>query len=74
MQLEKVSCIFKTKDDIRQDTLTLNIVRLLLEMFKKEKVDLFLMPYNTFSNRVGDDLSLGGIIEVIKNAVSRTDI
>lgn len=43
-------------------------------MFKKEKVDLFLMPYNTFSNRVGDDLSLGGIIEVIKNAVSRTDI
>lgn len=43
-------------------------------MFKIEQVDLFLMPYDTFSNRIGEDMSLGGIIEVIKNAVSRTDI
>lgn len=70
----KVSFIFKTKDDVRHDTLTLKFIQLLKEIFEKEKVKLFLRPYNTFSNRVGEDQSLGGIIEVLKNASSIADI
>jgi len=41
------------------------------ELFKKEKVDLYLKPYNTLSNRVGPGYELGGIIEVLKNTTSR---
>jgi hypothetical protein len=33
-----------------------------------------LKPYNTFSNRVGEEQALGGIIEVLKNASSIADI
>lgn len=51
---KKISCIFKTKDDIRQDSLTLQFITILKSIFAKEKVELFLAPYNTFSNRTGD--------------------
>lgn len=72
--MTKVSFIFKTKDDVRHDTLTLKFIELMSEVFHKEQVDIFLKPYNTFSNWVGDDQSLGGIIEVLKNASSIADI
>lgn len=52
-QLKIISCIFKTKDDIRNDTLTLKFMTLLKEIFDKEKVELYLKPYRTFSNRTG---------------------
>ncbi len=49
-----VSCIFKAKDDVRQDTLSLQVIRLFQDIFKKSKLDLFLYPYSTVSNRTGD--------------------
>lgn len=52
-ELKTISCIFKTKDDIRNDTVTLKFMTLLKEIFEKEKVELYLKPYRTFSNRTG---------------------
>ena len=69
-----ISCIFKTKDDIRHDTLTLKFITIMKEIYKREKVNLYLMPYRTFSNRTGEDKCLGGIIEVIPNSISRDEI
>ena len=46
----------------------------MIEIFEHEKVDIYLKSYNTFSNRVGESKKLGGIIEVLKNTHSRTDI
>lgn len=53
-KLHTISCIFKTKDDVRNDTLTLKFMTLLKEIFDKEKVELYLKPYRTFSNRTGE--------------------
>ncbi len=52
-----VSCIFKAKDDVRQDTLSLQIIRLFQDIFKKSNLDLFLYPYATVSNRTGEVFS-----------------
>lgn len=51
---KKIACIFKTKDDIRQDFLTLQFITLLKQAFKIEKSSLLLTPYRVFSNRTGD--------------------
>ena len=49
-----VSCIFKAKDDVRQDTLSLQIIKLFQDIFRKTNLDLYLYPYSTVSNRTGE--------------------
>ncbi len=49
----QVSCIFKVFDDIRQDSLALQVIQLFLEIFEKNDLDLKLFPYKTISNRTG---------------------
>jgi len=58
---KKFSCIFKAKDDVRQDTLSIQIIRVFQEIFRKFKLDLFLYPYSTVSNRTGEVFSLMNI-------------
>ena len=53
-----VSCIFKAKDDVRQDTLSLQVIRIFQEIFRKNGLDLFLYPYSTVSNRTGEVTTL----------------
>ena len=71
---KQIACIFKVFDDIRQDSLALQVIRLFLEVFERHGLDLKLFPYRTLSNRTGSELDIGGIIEVVPNCVSRDSI
>ena len=66
-----ISCIFKVNDDLRQDILALQVIKLFQKIFKKCDLDLYVVPYKCISNRTGDDRMLGGIIECIPNSYSR---
>jgi phosphatidylinositol 4-kinase len=58
---KRFSCIFKAKDDVRQDTLSIQIIKIFQEIFRKSRLDLFLYPYCTISNRTGEVLCLVSI-------------
>ncbi|XP_072379317.1 phosphatidylinositol 4,5-bisphosphate 3-kinase catalytic subunit beta isoform isoform X2 [Diabrotica undecimpunctata] len=60
---EDVYIIFKNGDDLRQDMLTLQMIKIMDKLWKKENLDLRMNPYGCISleNRVG-------MIEVVLNA------
>ena len=66
-----VSCIFKVNDDLRQDILALQFIKLFQKIFKKCGLDLYVAPYKCISNRTGPEQLLGGIIEVVPFSNSR---
>ncbi|KAJ3586160.1 hypothetical protein NHX12_012561 [Muraenolepis orangiensis] len=55
--------IFKNGDDLRQDMLTLQMIQLMENLWKKEGLDLRMIPYGCLST--GNKM---GLIEVVKNA------
>eukprot|EP01125_Pyxidicula_operculata_P016891 TRINITY_DN5856_c0_g1_i1.p1 TRINITY_DN5856_c0_g1~~TRINITY_DN5856_c0_g1_i1.p1 ORF type:complete len:1776 (-),score=486.12 TRINITY_DN5856_c0_g1_i1:43-5196(-) len=61
--------IFKVGDDLRQDVLTIQIIKLIDNLWKKEGLDLKLKPYNVLS--LGDQI---GMIEVVRNAATTSNI
>mmetsp|Transcript_10055 Transcript_10055/g.9991 ORF Transcript_10055/g.9991 Transcript_10055/m.9991 type:complete len:324 (-) Transcript_10055:114-1085(-) len=70
-----VPCIFKVDDDLRQDILALQIIKLFQKIFKKHgELDLFVAPYKCISNRTGEKSTLGGIIECVPNSHSRDQL
>ena len=69
-----VSCIFKVNDDLRQDILALQIIKLFQKIFKKHDLDLFVAPYKCIANRTGDDKLLGGIVECVPFSSSRDQL
>lgn len=40
-------------------------------IFDRMGLDLYVFPYKAISNRTGNTLNVGGIIEVIPNTISR---
>jgi len=61
---ENVYIIFKAGDDLRQDVLTLQMIRLMDKLWKEEGgLDLLLLPYKCIST--GQDI---GMIEVVLNS------
>ncbi|XP_056454768.1 phosphatidylinositol 4,5-bisphosphate 3-kinase catalytic subunit delta isoform [Gadus chalcogrammus] len=55
--------IFKNGDDLRQDMLTLQMIQLMENLWKKEGLDLRMIPYGCLST--GNKM---GLIEVVKNS------
>ncbi|EDQ92777.1 uncharacterized protein MONBRDRAFT_169, partial [Monosiga brevicollis MX1] len=73
-QLEKrkshrLSCIFKVGDDVRQDMLALQIMRLFKQVFAEIQLDVALFPYRVVATAPGC-----GVIECVPNAKSRDQL
>ncbi|KAH3761482.1 phosphatidylinositol-4,5-diphosphate 3-kinase [Pelomyxa schiedti] len=61
--------LFKSGDDLRQDMLTLQMIRLMDNLWKAEGLDLQLSPYRTMN--MGDSV---GMIEIVQNATTTANI
>lgn len=64
-----VVLIFKSGDDLRQDQLTLQVIKSMDRIWKNEGLDLELSPYNCLTT--GD---CQGMIEVVQNASTLASI
>eukprot|EP01102_Stenamoeba_stenopodia_P009928 TRINITY_DN2950_c0_g4_i1.p1 TRINITY_DN2950_c0_g4~~TRINITY_DN2950_c0_g4_i1.p1 ORF type:complete len:949 (+),score=178.17 TRINITY_DN2950_c0_g4_i1:889-3735(+) len=64
-----ISVIFKSGDDLRQDVLTLQMIRLMDKIWKQEGLDLRLSPYGCIAT--GDQ---EGMIEIVLNAETTANI
>ncbi|KAM8864441.1 phosphatidylinositol 4,5-bisphosphate 3-kinase catalytic subunit delta isoform 2-T3 [Spinachia spinachia] len=62
-QGDMVGIIFKNGDDLRQDMLTLQMIQLMENLWKREGLDLRMLPYGCLST--GNKM---GLIEVVKNS------
>ena len=58
-------CIFKVYDDIRQDALTVQVLRILKDQWAAIGIPLYVTPYSIIPTRTGADRALGGIIQVV---------
>jgi phosphatidylinositol-4,5-bisphosphate 3-kinase len=64
-----VYIIFKSGDDLRQDMLTLQMIRLMDKLWLAENLDLRMSPYGCVAT--GDEV---GMIEVVLNAETTANI
>ncbi|KAM8978867.1 phosphatidylinositol 4,5-bisphosphate 3-kinase catalytic subunit gamma isoform 1-T4 [Sarcophilus harrisii] len=62
---ETIGIIFKHGDDLRQDMLILQILRIMGSIWEAESLDLCLQPYGCIST--GDKI---GMIEIVKDAIT----
>ncbi|KAK2963195.1 putative Phosphatidylinositol 4-kinase stt4 [Blattamonas nauphoetae] len=65
-ETQRSTCIFKSGDDCRQDSLALQIIALMAEVFNDTGADVFLAPYQVIPVSGGK-----GIIEVVPHSKSR---
>lgn len=73
-QIINMSCIFKVGDDLRQDSLALQVIQIFQEIFKENNLNLYTYPYQTISTISPKYKDLGGFIEVVKDCDSRDQI
>eukprot|EP01103_Thecamoeba_quadrilineata_P016510 TRINITY_DN5541_c0_g2_i1.p1 TRINITY_DN5541_c0_g2~~TRINITY_DN5541_c0_g2_i1.p1 ORF type:complete len:1076 (+),score=197.79 TRINITY_DN5541_c0_g2_i1:18-3245(+) len=64
-----ITVIFKSGDDLRQDVLTLQMLRLMDKLWKREGLDLRMHPYGCIAT--GNEV---GMIEVVLNADTTANI
>ncbi|XP_037075832.1 phosphatidylinositol 4,5-bisphosphate 3-kinase catalytic subunit alpha isoform-like isoform X2 [Pollicipes pollicipes] len=62
-RVEKNAIIFKNGDDLRQDMLTLQVIKIMDHTWDQEGLDLRMMPYSCLATG-----SMMGMIEVVRNA------
>ena len=65
----KVTIIFKEGDDLRQDALTLQVLKVFDQLWKEQGMDLRMNPYGVLST--GDGI---GMIEVVLNSITMAGI
>jgi len=65
---KKIFVIFKSGDDLRQDILTLQMLRLMDAFWRAKGIDLELSPYTCVATGVNKDEEGVGMIEVVLNS------
>uniref|UniRef100_A0A915EXF0 1-phosphatidylinositol 4-kinase n=1 Tax=Echinococcus canadensis TaxID=519352 RepID=A0A915EXF0_9CEST len=63
------ACIFKVGDDVRQDILALQVIRIFQNVFNQYGLELFLYPYRVVATGPGS-----GVIECVPDSKSRDQI
>ncbi|VDO14189.1 unnamed protein product [Rodentolepis nana] len=63
------ACIFKVGDDVRQDILALQVIKIFQNVFNQYGLDLFLYPYHVIATGPGS-----GVIECVPDSKSRDQI
>eukprot|EP00461_Guttulinopsis_vulgaris_P006446 UN06477 len=66
--------IFKSGDDLRQDLLTLQILRVMDRLWLRNGLDNRLKPYGVIATGVNDHGEGVGMIEVVLNSTTTSDI
>lgn len=66
---DPITIMFKSGDDVRQDCLTLQLIRLMDEMWRDEGLDLAMEPYRCVATS-----PMTGILQVVPNSVTTADI
>nr|CCA14529.1 phosphatidylinositol kinase putative [Albugo laibachii Nc14] len=66
---DPVTIIFKAGDDVRQDCLTLQLIRLMDEMWRAECLDLAMEPYRCVATS-----PMTGVLQVVPNSVTTAEI
>ncbi|KAG3072352.1 hypothetical protein PI125_g22539 [Phytophthora idaei] len=61
--------MFKAGDDVRQDCLTLQLIRLMDEMWREEGLDLAMEPYKCVATS-----PMTGILQIVPNSVTTADV
>lgn len=64
-----VAIMFKAGDDVRQDCLTLQLIRLMDEMWRDEGLDLAMEPYKCVATS-----PMTGILEMVPNSVTTAEV
>ncbi|CCI42710.1 unnamed protein product [Albugo candida] len=66
---DPVTIIFKAGDDVRQDCLTLQLIRLMDEMWREEGLNLAMEPYGCVATS-----PVTGVLQVVPNSVTTAEI
>ncbi|RHY37425.1 hypothetical protein DYB34_000992 [Aphanomyces astaci] len=66
---DPVVVIFKSGDDVRQDSLTLQLIRVMDELWRAEGMEMAMEPYKCVATG-----PMTGILQVVLNAVTTADI
>lgn len=66
---EPVTVMFKAGDDVRQDCLTLQLIRLMDEMWRDEGLDLAMEPYKCVATS-----PMTGILQMVPNSVTTAEV
>eukprot|EP00005_Dracoamoeba_jomungandri_P001666 CAMPEP_0174251648 /NCGR_PEP_ID=MMETSP0439-20130205/1398_1 /TAXON_ID=0 /ORGANISM="Stereomyxa ramosa, Strain Chinc5" /LENGTH=1738 /DNA_ID=CAMNT_0015332009 /DNA_START=91 /DNA_END=5307 /DNA_ORIENTATION=+ len=66
---DDIKVIYKAGDDLRQDALTLQLIRFMDRLWKSEGLDMRMMPYNVVPTGLDE-----GFIEVVENSETAAKI
>uniref|UniRef100_M4BWC9 phosphatidylinositol 3-kinase n=1 Tax=Hyaloperonospora arabidopsidis (strain Emoy2) TaxID=559515 RepID=M4BWC9_HYAAE len=66
---DPVTVMFKAGDDVRQDCLTLQLIRLMDEMWRDEGLDLAMEPYRCVATS-----PMTGILQMVPNSVTTAEV
>lgn len=71
---DPITIIFKSGDDLRQDLLTLQLLRVMDSLWLGKQLDMRLKPYSCIATGVNDDGEGVGMIEVVLNSDTTSGI